>query len=263
MVSRAYITEWSSVAPWISDEQIEQHLIISRALCEIFKNDFLADRLAFRGGTALHKLYIKPAIRYSEDIDLVQIRSEPIKPTIIALRESLSFLGNPSIHQKKDNNTLIFRIAAESPDPIVIRLKTEINCREHFSVLGYIKHHFEVNNSWYSSHCNILSYELEELLGTKLRALYQRRKGRDLFDLYMAINHTECIDIDKILHCFKKYFKFSNGIYPTKKQFTLNMEKKLKQSEFLGDTTGLLKVNAVYDPSMAWNFIQDNLIERL
>lgn len=63
---------------WRSDAQVEQDLIISRALVEIFSDDFLRENLAFRGGTALYKLYLTPAPRYSEDIDLVQIKEGPI-----------------------------------------------------------------------------------------------------------------------------------------------------------------------------------------
>jgi hypothetical protein len=99
------------MAPWPTDEQIEQDLIISRALCEIYRDAYLSERLAFRGGTALHKLYLSPALRYSEDIDLVQITAEPIKTTIQALQKCLSFLGDASIQQKRDNNTLIYRVA--------------------------------------------------------------------------------------------------------------------------------------------------------
>ena len=71
MIPRAYITEWSEFVPWQTNEQIEQDLVICRSLIELFTDDFLFDSLAFRGGTALHKLYIKPQPRYSEDIDLV------------------------------------------------------------------------------------------------------------------------------------------------------------------------------------------------
>jgi predicted nucleotidyltransferase component of viral defense system len=66
------IRAWSHYTPWITDEQIEQDLLICRSLVEIYSNDFLAENLAFRGGTALHKLYLQPQPRYSEDIDLVQ-----------------------------------------------------------------------------------------------------------------------------------------------------------------------------------------------
>lgn len=51
MIPQAYITEWSAKVPWQTNEQVEQDLIICRALVEIFSDNFLADRLAFRGGT--------------------------------------------------------------------------------------------------------------------------------------------------------------------------------------------------------------------
>lgn len=68
-------------------EQVEQDLVICRALVTIFSDKLLASSLAFRGGTALHKLYLQPQSRYSEDIDLVQIRPEPIKETVQLLQK--------------------------------------------------------------------------------------------------------------------------------------------------------------------------------
>ena len=78
MIPKAHIVEWRSVAQWVSDAQVEQDLIISRAMVAIFGTASLVDELAVRGGTAIHKLYIQPPRRYSEDIDLVQIRPGPI-----------------------------------------------------------------------------------------------------------------------------------------------------------------------------------------
>ena len=89
MIPNAYITEWRQLFPWPNDTQVEQDLIISRAIAEIFSRQDLANTLAFRGGTALHKLYIQPAARYSEDIDLIQIKQEAIGPTLESLRASL------------------------------------------------------------------------------------------------------------------------------------------------------------------------------
>lgn len=137
MIPRAYITEWSQQVPWQTNEQVEQDLVICRALVEIFSDEWLASRLAFRGGTALHKLYLHPQPRYSEDIDLVQIRPEPIKETIVRLQERLSFLGNCSVAQRNSNNTLKYRFESEFPPVQTLRLKVETNCREHFNVLGY------------------------------------------------------------------------------------------------------------------------------
>ena len=113
MIPQAYITEWSNQVPWRTNEQVEQDLVISRALVEIFSDPFLSERLAFRGGTALHKLYLQPQPRYSEDIDLVQIREEPFGPVIDRLRERLSFLGDPVRKQKEHNTTLVFRFESE------------------------------------------------------------------------------------------------------------------------------------------------------
>lgn len=263
MIPRAFITEWSATAPWPTDEQIEQDLIISRVMCEIYRDKFLSERLAFRGGTALHKLYISPAPRYSEDIDLVQIHPEPIKPTIQALQKCLSFLGNASVRQKRDNNTLVFKVTAESDISVIIRLKIEINCREHFSELGYKTLPFEVDSSWYSGQCDIKTFELEELLGTKMRAMYQRRKGRDLFDIYTAINRDQKPDIDKIIGCYRRYMEFSEGVSPTKKQFHRNMEQKVDHSEFYGDTKGLLRPEIKYNHRQAWEQVRIQLIERI
>jgi len=72
------IRAWSNIVPWVNDEQIEQDLVISRSLIEIFSDEYLASQLAFRGGTAIHKLFLQPQPRYSEDIDLVQKEGGPI-----------------------------------------------------------------------------------------------------------------------------------------------------------------------------------------
>ncbi|MEO8716630.1 MAG: nucleotidyl transferase AbiEii/AbiGii toxin family protein [Burkholderiales bacterium] len=73
--------------------QVEQDLVICRALCDLFNAPALAGRIAFRGGTALHKLLFRRPLRYSEDIGLVQARPEPIGPTVDAMREALAWLA--------------------------------------------------------------------------------------------------------------------------------------------------------------------------
>ena len=104
MINRTAIQQWSEYAPWIDNAQIEQDLIICRALVSIFSDEFLASQLAFRGGTALHKLYLSPQPRYSEDIDLVQIAPGPIKPIMYRLGEVLDWLPDRVTKQKRYNN---------------------------------------------------------------------------------------------------------------------------------------------------------------
>ena len=81
MIPSAYIQAWSTRTPWPDPRQVEQDLIICRALCDLFNAPALAGKIAFRGGTAIHKLLFKHPLRYSEDIDFVQTRPEPIGPT--------------------------------------------------------------------------------------------------------------------------------------------------------------------------------------
>lgn len=64
MIPTAAITAWRHHAPWALSEQVEQDLVLSRALVELYSDPLLADELAFRGGTALHKLHLRPASRY-------------------------------------------------------------------------------------------------------------------------------------------------------------------------------------------------------
>ena len=262
MIIESAIKEWYQEYPWKYMHFVEQDLIICRAICALYNDEYLSEHLAFRGGTTLNKIYLHPQPRYSEDIDLVQIDAEPIKETIDRIRNALSFLGKPIIKQKAHNNTLIFRFESEIPPVIPIRLKVEINTREHFNVLGLTKHDFAVQNQWFSGNCKITTYYLEELLGTKLRAMYQRRKGRDLFDLYrVLLAHN--LDTEKIIRCYREYMSFVVSQPPTQKEYLLNMEQKIEDDEFLGDISMLLRPDENYNPQEAWELVKKELIEKL
>jgi len=252
MIPRAYITEWTQYAPWKSNEQVEQDLVISRVLVEIFSDEYLSKELAFRGGTALHKLYLSPQPGYSEDIDLVQVKEGAIGPLLDRLREVLDPLFESAAKYKKTliSNKLTYRFQSEFPPVQNMRLKIEVNCREHFSELGYIKIPFKVNSKWYKGECMINTFRIEELLGTKLRALYQRKKGRDLYDLFTALDKAENIDADKIIRCYQAYIQHSQGSVPGLEVFVKNIEEKMNDPEFIGDTIGLIR------PDIRWNAIQ-------
>jgi predicted nucleotidyltransferase component of viral defense system len=262
MIPKIAITEWTNTVPWIDMKNVEQDLILCRALVAIYNDNFLASRLAFRGGTALHKLYLQPQPRYSEDIDLVQIMHENIGTILNRLREVLSFLGKPVIKQKRNNNTMIFRIDSTFPPVSPIRLKIEINCKEHFTVLGLTKIPFIVDNQWFSGNCEITTYQLDELLGTKLRALYQRKKGRDLFDLQRALDNPD-MNPDNVIKCYREYISFPSGESPTKVVYLANMEEKMQDKIFLNDTHGLLRPSLPFNPHEAWKVVRAKLIEKI
>ena len=262
MISANFITEWAAEHPWRLNEQVEQDLLISRSLVAIYSDPFLKERLAFRGGTALHKLYFIPQVRYSEDIDLVQISPAPFGEIFDHLKRALEFLPNMKRVQKTFNNSLRFKAESTFPPVVPIKIKVEANCKEHFTELGHVELPYTISNGWFSGSCGITSFRLEELLGTKLRALYQRKKGRDLFDMHYAISHA-VVDKDAVLRCFRRYMLFSVGYVPTINQFEENMAMKLSMPEFLDDTVNYLRNGVEFDPVGSWAMLRSELIDSI
>ena len=263
MIPKPDIAKWQEHAPWKQFYQVEQDLVISRALVEIFSDDFLRENLAFRGGTALHKLYLNPAPRYSEDIDLVQIKPGPIKPIMQRINEVITFFDEPRKTQVKGHGAkTLYRFTSEYEE-IRLRLKLEINCKEHFNVLDWVDFPFEVASDWFSGSAKIRTYSINELLGTKMRALYQRSKGRDLFDLnYSRISIK--LNSNEIIHCFKEYIKFATGNRPpSKKEFLMNIEEKENNPDFTGDMEALLRLGIEYNQEAAFEWLKNELIEKI
>jgi len=262
VIAKDYITAWRSHAPWTSDRQVEQDLVISRALVEIFQVPELCRQLAFRGGTALYKLYLLPAARYSEDIDLVQVTPEPIGDTFNRVRSMLDpWLGKLHRDLKEGRVTMVYRFSSEEQPPKPLRLKVEINSREHFAAHGHVHIPFELASEWWSGKAEITTFTLNELMGTKLRALYQRRKGRDLFDLWYALAHGQA-SADRIVECFDRYLR-EEGRRVTRAMFEENVTKKLADEQFRADLTGLLRPGIAWDIDDAGRVVMERLLARL
>ncbi|MEE4271893.1 MAG: nucleotidyl transferase AbiEii/AbiGii toxin family protein [Thermoanaerobaculales bacterium] len=262
MIPKDFITEWREEAPWATDEQVEQDLVISRAVAEIFRVQHLAGRLACRGGTAIFKLYLRPAARYSEDIDLVQTTAEPIGETFDALKAVLDpWLGEPRRVLKQGRVNLVYRYTSEGTPARIMKLKIEINSREHFTELGHISVPFEVASRWWSDSAKVTTFELDELLATKLRALYQRKKGRDLFDLWYAL-HRGAADPTRVIGCLQRYM-LESGFGISRAVFEENLVKKLWDPVFRADMTPLLRAGIEWDIDRAGEAVQKALLARL
>ena len=157
---------------------------------------------------------------------------------------------------------MIYRFETEIQPVVNMRLKIEINTREHLNILGLKEVPYEVKNSWFAGQCNITGYEIEELMGTKLKALYQRKKGRDLFDLYWVLTHLN-IDTEKLIHCYKVHMENAVNKPPTKKQFLANMNEKMTDKEFTNDIHVVLKRGIEYDNETAWELVRKELVEKI
>lgn len=261
MIATQYLTEWASSYPWKLSEQVEQDLLISRAVVAIYSDPFLAERLAWRGGTALYKLYLKPQPRYSEDIDLVLIRPEPMGPIIDHMREVLSFIPDMQAKGKRYNHVLKLRFASEA-GAIPCRVKVEVNCNEHFTELGFAKVPFKVENSWFTGACEVTAYRFEEMLGTKFNAVFGRKKTRDLFDMDYVFKNSSP-DVETVLRCWRRYKKELGEELPSWREFVLNVEAKLRDDEYRHGMDALLRPEVSFDPDSAWRLMRERIVDRL
>ncbi|AIL66007.1 hypothetical protein NOVO_08425 [Rickettsiales bacterium Ac37b] len=259
MIPEFAVLQWRKEAPWNELFQVEQDLIISRALVDLYSTQKIQSNLAFRGGTALNKLFTKPAARYSEDIDLVQIKKEGIGDSINSIREALSWLGEPQRRITERSVKLIYRYEAINLTPK--KLKIEINITEHFHIYELEKHEIVIKNPWFEGKAKIVTFSINELMGTKLRALYQRKKGRDLFDLWIAIKNN-LIDCNLVIDAFAKYCA-KDGINISRAIFEKNFIEKIANQEFQYDINNLINAETYWNFDEAVDLIQNKLIKGL
>lgn len=263
MIPRAHLTQWSANAPWPDLRQVEQDLIICRALCDLFNSSKLKAKIAFRGGTAINKLLFEKPLRYSEDIDLVQTQSEPIKETVGEIRDILSWLGKCSYKAAAHSVHLVYKFTPETGDGSPLKLKIEMNTREHENLFGLKAYPFEMLSDWHQAKTEIVSFEPEELFGTKLRALLQRNKNRDLFDLNEGLLQLG-LDRDKLLACFQHYLD-QEGHQISRANAEERMLKKLSQS-LTEDIIPLLPAGVSFDDDaaiVAFGRVWGELINRI
>ena len=256
MLPRFEIQAWRDQAPWADEADVEQDLIITRALLDLFADPFLCERLAFRGGTALHKLYLAPAARYSEDIDLVQRRPEGIGPTFDRIRERLVWLGKPRV-ETGEVPKLLFRF--ESETGLKRKLKIEINTHEHFA--GVVDKDFEVGHRVAAGSVRIPTHSINELLATKLRAFCQRDKGRDLFDLWWS-HEKVAIDPAEIVRLFQSYMDHGGDSVDSAPELRAKLVAKQARGIF-DEVRPLLRLGIDYRVAAALEWFEAELIGRL
>lgn len=66
-----------------------------------------------------------------------------------------------------------------------------------------------------------------------------------------------------LLQAYKEYMAFSVKEPPSQREFILNMEAKIKDPEFLGDTTAILRPETPYIPRDAYELVKTELLERI
>jgi predicted nucleotidyltransferase component of viral defense system len=257
MIPATAITSWGETHHWPTREQIEQDFLLSQAICEIANNKILGQELVMRGGTALHKLFLPEAYRYSEDLDYVRSSEGGIGYILDQLTQlgvNLGYKANTKIGKYPK---VFWRGVAESG--LQLRIKIEINTYERTPVIPLVTKKHSVNVSFYSSSAEVRVFQTEELMATKLRALYQSVKGRDLFDLWLALELLN-LSPTTIVEIFKVYRPESL----TAALLIENLEEKLATKRFVGDLDSLGIPDKIgYQANIAGRMVIDRLFRLL
>lgn len=256
MIPGSIITAWSVQHPWPSADQVEQDLLLTQAICEISNDELLGEELVIRGGTAFHKLYLDRPRRYSEDLDFARTSEGGIGDIMKRLTEMGRNLGFEVRTQITKHPKVFWRFVSVSG--IKRKIKLEINTYERSPVLPLVTRPMIVESTWFSGQADITVFQVEELCATKVRALYQRSKGRDLFDIWLALTELE-VDPEGIAMAFGAYKP--EGL--TRGLLEKNLEAKLADVDFCCDCDSLIVGGAAkfgYDVQEAGNLVMEKIV---
>ena len=254
MLSVNDIAGWGITHPWATTDQIEQDLLLSRAICEISNHPYLGGELLFRGGTALHKLHLPRPERYSEDLDYVRTTAGGIATLTRKLCDLGQDLGFQTSSRITEHPKVYWRTTSQAGNPL--RIKVEINTHECTPALPVIRVPLSVNGPWWNGNSEVPTFQLAELIATKMRALYQRSKGRDLFDTWLALTQTN-LNPEQVLAAFENYRPPGY----TSKAAVANLDAKLADPDFRHDLDQLIaQSGTTYDPDEAGALIKSHLL---
>ena len=264
--------------PWPNLRQVEQDLLLCRAMTALFDDAFLKTQVAMRGGTLLHKVHLAPASRYSEDIDLVVIGDRPDEHVRKAInRVLLGVLGRPTSsawqavklavrNVVKPSKVLrvIYRVPSVAEPrgmPLEIVIEANVTERKSYRPISLLPFSYLFRDEIVATTVN--GFEIHEMLGTKMRALFQRRRGRDLFDLYWALTEAETpVNPAEIIELFLYYLQ-QEGTVATRDEFIGLLQSHLNDRGFLTDMNALLRTGIAYDPIAAGDYVIGSLLKLL
>lgn len=276
-ITRQDILAHQTVVPWSAQYQVEQDLLLCRAMAALFNDDFLSSQIAMRGGTLLHKVHLAPASRYSEDIDLVVVGDRPEDHVRLAIRRVLAdVLGLPKASvwgtltlaiRNAVKPSKVLRMTYSLPSIIepgrMLDIVVEANVTERKPHRAVVEIPFSFPFRDKPVQTQIKGYDIHEMLGTKMRAMFQRKRGRDLFDLYWALTKSPTpVDPFAIIESFQHYMK-QEGTTAGRAEFIEILEAHLLDRGFCADMGPLLRSGITYAPQAAGKYVKANLLKLL
>ena len=276
-LTRRDVVAHQAAVPWPSQRQVEQDLLLCQAMTALFNDKFLRTQIAMRGGTLLHKVHLAPAARYSEDIDLVVFGDRPENHIAKAIRRVLrDVLGKPTdsvwdtiqlairnVVRPSRVLRLTYSVPAVSEPGANLDIVVETNVTERTPHRAIVQIPFEFTFRETAVKSVLNGYDLHEMLGTKMRALFQRKRGRDLFDLYWALTVANpAVEPAAVVESFQHYLRQEGG-GAGRAEFVGILDSHLADRGFCTDMNQLLRVGVSYDPQKAGEHVKARLLSLL
>jgi len=191
---------------------VERDYVLSWMLAGLYRRPALAERLVFKGGTALRKCYF-PEYRFSVDLDFTLRSSLPAEDLRAEIEEAChSIVGQTGVELvMADFRTLRDAPGEEAHQARIAyagplgrmggdwpRVKLDLTIYE---ILVLPPVHRPVHHPYSdvdSLNLTVPAYALEEMLAEKLRAMLRRARARDLYDVWQLLTHyAEWIDLGR------------------------------------------------------------------
>ncbi|HLC79076.1 MAG TPA: nucleotidyl transferase AbiEii/AbiGii toxin family protein [archaeon] len=237
---------------------LERDYVLSVVLKELANSD-LNNRLVFKGGTAIKKIYFGQA-RFSEDLDFTATKSrdgldgahpsqraemqkqEEIEGKLRDMFENKTILGVSFSKLAREKTSAGLRLMAKFTSFLnhSQKIKFDISFRDNL-VLKPVKR--EVIDSYSLGKSSVMVMELEEIFAEKTQALLSRTVARDLYDTWYLLKHNVKLDMGLV----NKKFAFYN------EQFDLGkLEEKIKgfEARWKQDLQQFLKNVPSYDDTV-------------
>ena len=198
----------------LGDKTIEKDYVLTWALFALAASP-LREQLAFKGGTAIKKVYV-PDYRFSEDLDFTlldaSLENDPLQAAMEALNPWLKKEVNLTLATRRvevhagGNPTLYLNYIGPLQGDLASRfLKVDFSRDE---VLEFPLRQEPLRTSY--SDCQgrsaeLMVYSQEEILAEKLRSLLTRTEPRDLYDVHYLLTN-QLVDIERVVFGVKPKF---------------------------------------------------------
>jgi len=198
----------------LGEKTIEKDYVLTWVLIAI-ANSPLKDLLAFKGGTAIKKIYV-PDYRFSEDLDFTLIGEDISNDLLVKhlgdlypwlLRQANIQLAMDHLDEHKSSNFAVYLNYSGPLNAQLDKRALKIDfSRDEVLVFPLVNRPVKAQYSDCTQEkANITAYTMEEILSEKLRSLLTRSEPRDLFDVHYIMTH-QMADVDAIaFRCVPKF----------------------------------------------------------